>query len=62
MASFADLERAAIDAYNSGDVEAAKQLKAQALATQEYESIERLAVDAYNSGDVETAKKLSKKL
>ncbi len=58
MASFADLERAAIDAYNSGDVEAAKQLKAQALATQEYESIERLAVDAYNSGDVETAKKL----
>ena len=60
MATFAELQDAAIARYDSGDIEGAKRLKKEALATQEYERLETEAISAYDNGDIETAKALKK--
>ena len=60
MPTFTELEQAAISSYDRGDIEGAKRLKKQALATREFEALEAQAISAFDSGDVDTAKKLKR--
>jgi len=58
MPTFSELESAALSAYDRGDIEGAKRLKKEALATQQYELLEKQALSAYDAGDVELAKEI----
>ena len=55
MASFNELESAAIAAFNSGDRERALNLKEDALQAKQFEDLESQALSAFNSGDRDLA-------
>ena len=58
MASFNELESAAIAAFNSGDRERALNLKEDALQAKQFEDLESQALSAFNSGDRDLALEL----
>ena len=55
MASFKELESAAIAAFNAGDKERALNLKEDALQAKQFEDLESQALSAFNSGDRDLA-------
>ena len=58
MASFKELESAAIAAFNAGDKERALNLKEDALQAKQFEDLESQALSAFNSGDRDLALEL----
>ena len=58
MASFRELESAAIAAFNAGDRERALNLKEDALQAKQFEDLESQALSAFNSGDRDLALEL----
>lgn len=58
MASFKELESAAIAAFNAGDRERALNLKEDALQAKQFEDLKSQALSAFNSGDRDLALEL----